>query len=222
MPIYRQHRLVHIHVPKTGGTAIEKYFHEIGDMEWGRPSWLGREQHNDRWYELQHLTWTEFVELSAGQAFEKYDSFSVVRDPYARLLSDFLWRKQIVEARPWSTIRTFDSFRDFLWAIPADVDSGWPEHVVGADRDEANFFIHVRPQHHYVCDPLGNCQVDDLLRFECLDRELAGVLDRYGLRAAKIRQPAKRDLSAFYDRELYDRVNDLYAKDFDQLGYERI
>ena len=221
MPIYHLHRIAHIHIPKTGGTAIESHFHEIGDMEWGRASWLGREQRNGRWYELQHLTWLELRELS-GLPLDSYKSIAVVRDPYSRMLSDFLWRRRIVKLRPQSTIRSFESFRDFLLAIPPDLDTRWSEYADGADREETNFLIHVRPQHHYVFDQLGNRQVDNVIRFENLDRELDRVLDGCGLNTSRIRRPPQRNLRAFYDRKLLDRVYDLYLKDFDHFGYARI
>ncbi len=31
MPIYHQHRLVHIHIPKTGGTAFESHLPDIAE-----------------------------------------------------------------------------------------------------------------------------------------------------------------------------------------------
>ena len=221
MPVYHRHRLVHIHIPKTGGTAIEGYFHRIGDMEWGPASWLGRQRHQGRWYELQHLTWQELAELS-GLDLDTYGSFAVVRDPYARLLSDYLWRRRLTERRPAAMARFSGSFRDFVMAIPPDLNARWIEYIDGVGREEANFLIHVRPQTHFVFDGQGTCQVDEVLRFEDLDREFARLLAGYGLAIDVIRRPRQRDVQAFYDREMLDRLNELYRTDFDLLGYELV
>jgi hypothetical protein len=221
MPVYHRHRLVHIHIPKTGGTAIERFFHEIGDMARGAEPWLGRARLGGRWYELQHLTWQELSSLS-GLPLEEYASFAVVRDPYERMVSDHLWRNAIAAGHPDSPIRSFDSFAAFVRSIPPDLDARWTEFIDGADRREANFLIHVRPQHHYVFDDDAKRHVDDLLRFEALDRDLGISLGRHGLVVDGIRRPQQRDMSEFYDRELLDRVNAVYARDFDQLGYARM
>ena len=171
MPVYRNNRLVHIHVPKTAGTAIEEHFHEIGDMEWGRESWLGEEHKRGRWYEYQHLTWVELQALSNGE-FEAWEAFAVVRDPYARLVSDYLWRMSVGAPDPDSAIRVFDSFGSLVGAIPLDVDAGWHGHIRGADRMQANFLIHVRPQHHYAFGEDGSCLLDEVISFENIATEL--------------------------------------------------
>ena len=56
MPIYPKHRLVHIHIPKTGGTAIQKYFHDSGDRQWTPEGGLGQAYRDGRWYEHGHLS----------------------------------------------------------------------------------------------------------------------------------------------------------------------
>jgi hypothetical protein len=220
VPVYHHNRLVHIHIPKTGGTAIERFFHTIGDMVWGPGSWFGQEQRAGRWYELQHLTWPELGSLS-GLSLEEYASFAVVRDPYERMVSDYLWRRSPGADDPDSPLRSFDSFAAFIGAIPPDLDARWAEFIDGADQPDANFLIHVRPQHHYVFDDEASCLVDDLLRFETLDRDLGGLFDRHGLVTHNIRRPPPRDMGQFYDRGLLDHVNAVYAADFDHLGYPR-
>lgn len=221
MPAFRRHRLVHVHIPKTGGTAIESWFHEIGDMQWGPESWLGEARRQGRWYEYQHLTRQELRELS-GHEFDAFEPFAVVRNPYARLVSDYLWRQDIKRLNPNSKTRFFDSFESFLGAIPDDVDSGWSGHIRAADRAEANFLIHIRPQHQYVFGRSQGFQADEVLRFENLSRELDEVLQRRGRRPPGLQAHTERDWSAYYDRERFDLVNRIYSRDLESLGYERL
>ena len=84
MPVYRNHRVAHIHIPKTAGTAIERQFAELGDMQWDSSSWFGRIRRPDRWYEDQHLTLCELRQLSLGNV-RGLHVFAVVRNPYQRL-----------------------------------------------------------------------------------------------------------------------------------------
>lgn len=219
MPIYRKHRLIHIHVPKTAGTAIEELFHDAGDMVWGPASWVGQAHRRGRWWEYQHLTLTE-LRFLARESLAGFESFAVVRDPYARLLSEFDWRRAIHRRNPDSDLRGFDCFAAFLTAIPEDIDSGWDAHAIEATQAETNFLIHVRPQHHYLTDPDGAFAIDRLVRFERLREELAPILGPRGLGLCAIRQTAAPDLDR-YDPALLARVNRLYARDFELLGYPR-
>ncbi|GJL82585.1 MAG: hypothetical protein DHS20C01_22190 [marine bacterium B5-7] len=213
MPVYFKHKLVHIHIPKTAGTAIERFFHRIGDMEWGTKSWLGQKRHDERWYEYQHFSLEELWHF-AGTRFPGFTSFAVVRDPLTRLISDFIWRSWIQEAHPNSPTQFFDSFDEFLDAIPDDINSGWSKHIQGTDQKWANFLIHVRPQHHFVLDDSGNCLVDVILRYEVLPQDFALFLEPFGLRADNIKTPPIRDPDEYFTREQIERIKTIYAGDF--------
>jgi hypothetical protein len=218
MPVFHKHKLIHIHIPKTAGTAIETYFHDIGDMEWGPVSWFGDANQHGRWYEFQHLSLHELRTL-AKAAFEGYMSFAVVRDPYTRMISDYLWRCRIQHQYPDSAIQFFDSFETFLQAIPKDINTNWLDHMLGADKKRANFLIHIRPQYQYVADSEGNCLVHGILKFERLHLDMARLLKRYGLSAKTIKSPQIRDIKEYYNRAQLDLVNEIYVKDFQYYSY---
>ena len=221
MPVFHKHKLIHIHIPKTAGTAIEGFFHRIGDMTWGPGSWMGQEKRNGRWYEYQHLSMPELRSL-AGSLFPDHASFAVVRDPYTRLISDFTWRRFIQEHYPDSPTQFFDTFDTFLNAIPQDINACWIDHIHRADQKWANFLIHVRPQHQYILDEKGNFLVDDILEYERLDEALSVVLARYGLHADGIKSPPKRDIDGYFSREQISRINEIYAMDFELFSFPRI
>jgi len=221
VPIYHKHRLIHIHIPKTGGTAIEQFFHEIGDMTWGLESWVGQERRNGRWYEYQHLSLPELQSLSKSE-YETYDSFAVVRNPYSRLLSDYIWRQAISQVYPESPTPAFASFDAFIRAIPKDINSNWTRHIHNADQKEANFLIHIRPQYKYIIDAAENLLVDDIFRFENLDQEIDKLFNRYCLKNTKFIKPHNRNLNEFFNRTTISIVNEIYEKDFQQFSYEML
>lgn len=220
MPVYHKHKLIHIHIPKTAGTAIESFFHRIGDMEWGPESWVGQEKINGRWYEYQHLSMMELRSLAKSE-FPGFTSFAVARDPYTRLISDFAWRQWIQSEHPGSPTQFFDSFDAFLQAIPKDINTLWPDHVYGADQAWANFLIHIRPQYQFIFDKNDNCLVDDVLSFENLAQDVPLVLDRFGLHAENIRSPQIRQPDEYFSREQIKLVNKIYAGDFEIFSYSK-
>ncbi len=213
MPVYAAHELVHIHIPKTGGTAIRQCFEEA--------EFCGHDYKDGRWYEHGHLSMGELRGLS-GSTWDAYESFTVVRNPYARTLSDYLWRERIRVRYPGSATQFFDSFETFVRAIPRDMGTRWPDHIQGADQRGANLLIHVRPQHQYVIDEEGQCLVNHVFRFEHLPRDVNALLARHHASGATLRAPRERDLAAYYDRTLLDLVNGIYAEDFERFSYERM
>ena len=221
MPVYRKHRLIHIHIPRTVGTAIEELFHGIGDMVWGLESWVGQERRDGRWYEYQHLSLSELLVLT-NSAFENYFSFAVVRNPYARLVSDFRWRQATSQAYPGASIQSFQSFENFLQSIPRDINLHWSQLIQGADQSWANFLIHVRPQHHYVETNTHPNGVDQVIRFESIDTEMTKFLKRYGIKNTKIIKPRSPYFGEFYTREMMDIANEIYRRDFEVFSYEMI
>lgn len=219
VPVYRRHRLVHLHVPKTAGTAIERLFHQRGDMVWGPASWVGEERRDGRWYEYQHLTGPELDRLSGGE-FVGFARFAVVRDPYQRLVSDHLWRRAIKQADPDAFLHAFATFGEFVAAIPVDVDESWDALVAGASRADANLLIHLRPQHHYMqgTDGAPDRSVE-LVRYEGLPDELDAVLSRRGVDNDVVRRPPRHRLGDFFTPDLLRLVNERYRRDFARLGY---
>lgn len=213
MPVYRNHRLVHIHIPKSGGTAIGSYFAALGDMHWDSECWVGQEYRSGRWYEYQHLTMQELLTFT-GAEFEGFHSFAVLRNPYSRLLSDYYWRQSIRNGYPDAPLPAFDSVNDFVESIPDEIDSKWQELISESAKARSNFLIHVRPQSQYILNEKNQQQVHELLRFEQLDVDFAQLLGRYGLKTDTIRPPKEKDIASVFDRVTLDRVNRIYAKDF--------
>lgn len=89
-------------------------------------------------------------------------------------------------------------------------------------RAKTNFLIHVRPQHQYVSSGSGELLVGELLSFERLESEFNEFLAHRGLKADNIRSPGKYRIEEYFDREMLDLVNSLYAIDFRLGAYEMI
>ena len=95
MPFDRQRRLVFLHIPKTAGSSVEQAFGLLGpwDQE-NLVTGFGLIQSRDLLARnlssnfLQHLSLSE-LEALFPSAFDGTEIFTVVRDPWTRLLSSF-------------------------------------------------------------------------------------------------------------------------------------
>ena len=221
MPVYKKSGLVHIHIPKTAGTAIGGLFHSHNDMVWGTESWIGQKYIDQRWFEFQHFSLAEFIRFT-GDEFSGFVSFAVLRNPYTRLISEFHWRQNRSSGQSNPNMLYFDSFDQMLSAIPEDIDNNWDYHMAFSEKSYANFLIHVRPQHHYVYGPDGAPGLDHLLVYERLKSELQNLLKGLNLDTGRIRNPATRPYVDYYDRRTLDLVNEIYRKDFELGSYEII
>lgn len=221
LPVYKKHRLIHIHIPKTGGTAIEAQFDALGDLTCGSEGWFGVEQRDGRWYEFQHLSMTELQTLSHSQ-YADFESFAVVRNPYHRLLSDYTWRRHIQKAYPSAAIPAFASFDAFIQSIPRDINTCWNAYVNNANREDANFLIHVRPQYHYIAkyDELNG--LNHILTFERLKDEIETILTPRDIPTSQFRNGTEIDIAAHFTRTQLDIVNAIYERDFQAFSYEMI
>ena len=219
VPVYRRHRLVHLHIPKTAGTAVEQLFNQLDDLVWGPESWIGEVQRDGRWYEYQHLTATEFAELT-GDEFDGFARFAIVRDPYQRLISEYLWRHAIRRNYPDAVLRVFDTFDELVAAIPAGIDEAWHELIPSADQADANLLIHLRPQHHYLRSSADRADESiEIVAFEKLPEALDELFDRRGIDNGLEPKTVTHLLEHYFTPATLQIVNELYRQDFVRFGY---
>lgn len=181
-------KLLFIHIPKCAGTSVEVYF-AGGD-------WADIDPVN------KHLTALEAREFYGRELFEQCFKFSVVRNPWARLLSFFnLVRKAQpkIEFDPW--IRRVCSPEGLTFErIP----------------------VH-RTMCEYVCGPRGELLVDFVAKQETLSDDFQTILSRLGqkedvLHHAMVGQ-YDRNYRKWYTPETRDMVAERFRDDVERFGY---
>jgi Sulfotransferase family len=194
-----------IHIPKTGGQSVEQVFLDRMRLSWAsRGPLLLTTNHNPEAGPpfLAHLTAEEF--LSNGHLapidFDDYFRFTIVRNPWDRAVSEYKYR-----------YANEMGFRDFmLTAYPAPIGSNEERHLL--------------PQWSFVHDQSGQCLVDQLIRFEHIERDFAAVSSRiFGEPVVLPRvntSPDRRDYREFYDAETRELIAHRYRRDIAWLGYE--
>lgn len=221
---------VFVHIPKAAGQSVEQVFIKALDLTWDtRAPLLLRTNDNSALgpRSLAHLTAQEYVEKKymTPEQFSRYFKFTFVRNPYARLVSTYVY---------FDYIEKFE-FKNFL------------EKIVARNIHDRQFI----PQTQFIQDSTGNMLVDFVGRFENLQKDFDHVTDCVGLPRATLPHANKTIVSKtnpgtlnslknvlkavhsrkahrrlktrymdYFDAEAFALANSLYTADFKTLGYE--
>lgn len=199
-----------VDVPRTSSTSIKV---ELG-RQFGWP--YGKENVVDSGkYPAgglrDHLTALNVQEILGRKTWERLFTFSVVRNPWERMLSAYNYR---IRKKHFSSELGFSSYlRLFKYA---------PEHEL---LDHKHLGSTMRSQVEFICDSLGNVLVDVVVRYEDRESGIDLVKSRFpGLEFGIARlQAGAEDTSTYrdaYDVESREIVAELFRDDIDFFGYD--
>lgn len=218
-------RCAFVHIPKTGGQSIEQYFLTLNGLSKKHKHKLCISRNTDPQRgpaRLAHMRAHEYVDcgyLSAEQ-YKSYFSFSFVRNPWERLVSEYLHKK----------LDNKYCFKDFVFR-------GLPQRN---DFDDA--YRHIIPQTDYLLDAEGRQFVDFIGRFEYLQDDFAKVCERLGFNdtqlphinsTSSLRRTLERKCRhlfrndnrikqrywEYYDDATVKKVAQMYGSDIEMFGY---
>lgn len=197
-----RHRCLSVHIPKAAGNSINRAF----GVSW--------ENHKDLARYHAELT---------PEVFDGYFKFSVVRNPWERLLSDYNYqvRKSRPDASRLLLIDAEGQRRDFAaWAAQAlgTADACEPELWGGEVSAGIGRFS---PQVDWI-SLHGRIAVDFVARLETIDLDFERIRAATGLNQRRLpRRNARFHLhySWYYDEVTRARVARHYAADIAEFGY---
>ena len=216
---------IFVHIPKTAGKSIEYFFLSRRNLSWDQRHLLLLKKNNDQAKgpeRLAHLTAEEYVRLGyiPEQVFIGCYRFSFVRNPWARMVSEYMYRG-------YSNQMSFNNF----------VAKGIPE------QDMTDISRHLLPQYNFLYDSTGELMVNFVGRFESLQADFDKVCDQLNIQPSslphidnpgtanstvilKLRNLAWRiqkkkhlDYESYYDTKTQQLVAKLYEKDIDTFCY---
>ena len=222
-----------VHVPKTGGQSIAQFFLDRLGLTWEERDRLLMRPNDDPAAgppRLTHLTAEEYPRLGYldEERFRRWFKFAFVRNPWDRLVSDYLFFH--------AGRHGFKRFVLERFPTPAD----------DCYRNHAARYRHVIPQHRFLYDEEGRPLVDFIGRFERLNDDFAEVAKHLGIEGAVtlphrngaannfrrrllqrgLARPEQRitplrrpDYRNFYDEETRAFVAEYYARDIELFGY---
>lgn len=207
-------QLIHIHVPKTGGTSINAFLKEV-DPE--------VEELMPRAHEPASA-----IAAAHPKLFKDYRIIGAIRNPWARAVSLFYYRKKVLgNKKPGDTtwpphwpsraeVETL-SFRD---VVLRSKEQKRPEVCPPRDSKEIAW---LEPSCFAWISIKGKLAVDFVCRTEDLDTDLAKLCDTIGVEhvpVPKLNQSVTKSYHAFYDSELQQAVGKRYANDVKQFNYQ--
>ena len=211
MPICHINTIIFIHIPKTGGTSIEKLLNIYNENAY-KPcvntlhGYFPVNYKNNldnplnkgsrKGYNLQHLSLSEIRELIPYDIYKNYFKFTLVRNPWDRLVSEYMWAY-------WK-IMNFNEFIDKV------------KYCVNNNVLLTTMNSHVRPQIDFI-----NKDIDHIGRFENIGDEINVIKNRYKIkRDLTHEKKSKRDhYKKYYSLENAKLVEKLYSKDIEEFNY---
>lgn len=199
MPISRQYKIIFLHNPKTGGTAIEKLF----DITAG-PENLFTPNYPANQIVLQHLPYKKLQKIIPEDIFSTYFKFTIVRNPWDRLVSDYHWKNRGCD--------TFEEFIDYMDDIYTEYTF---EAIEQCPEVAKNYLGHFLPQYSY-CGPDVT-----VYRFENFAADVAALLQKYNISKPVPRENSThhKHYSHYYDTRTRTIVEKIYARDISLFGY---
>lgn len=190
MPFCEEKKLLFIHIPKTGGTSIEHSFRDF-NKEIG----VGIKDNKA----MQHYTYFDYKK-NLSEYFNNFMKFSIVRNPYSRIVSDFYFLNSM---KDFKTFRNMDEYLDYA------------EDCINTNNFNRTIYDdHFMPQYYYLED------ITNIKIFKTEKRgQLNNFLESYGLEIYHKNKMRKGVKPINLTREQANRINKLYRIDFKIFGY---
>lgn len=202
MSINHEKKLIFINIPKNAGTSIieamgsENALFDISIEKY-------KEVYNEYW--------------------DSYLKFSVVRDPFDRFISAYKFIRskenpnpllQLSKVLESGEVVKLDNHPNYLQTIQYDIN-GFIEYLY-ENKDQHTFLTF--PQSFFICDKYHQLQIDRVIKFEDLEKELndIGIFNIKKLNKSYIEDKTKIILSSISKNLLYQ----MYEMDFKNFNYK--
>ena len=201
MVICDERKIIFIHIPKTGGTTVEKRLKLTNlDNLYSTSLFI-----NNR--TLQHMTWDKYIEKFPDK-FKAYKTFSIVRDPYRRFLSSYFWFPPQAGMGKLSG-QTLDQYINTV---------AW--HVLTKEFNKTPFHEHLIPQWKYICNDKGDIMIDILFKQEKYHEVDIFLETNFGCYSKEKYEIGHKHNINLTDEQKH-KIYSLYKKDFEIFGYNK-
>lgn len=182
-------QLKFIHITKTGGTSIEN---------------VGL-KHNIRWGRFHHEYgwWHELFHRKPDWLKNKYDWFTVVRNPYTRMVSEFYCKFTNITNKNTKDVKLFNTI------------------IQNRIKNRSQKGDHWSEQHKYIDD---KCLIH-IIKYENLVVEFNELMTQYNLNITLDQhdnQSKKYFSTNDLSRDTLDIINHTYYKDFELFNYKTV
>jgi hypothetical protein len=184
----RDRNFIYIHINKTGGTSISKA--------------IGIRYKN-------HLTVKEVISIVGKEEFDKAFIFTVVRNPWDKVVSHYKYR---VKTNQTNMADNHITFKD------------WVKLTYGKEKD--SFYYDkpkmFAPQSEWLMNNDEFLQVNEVIRFESLSDDFKRISDilKIKKKLPHLNATMKDSYTKYYDAETMEIVRDWFKDDIVNFNYE--
>jgi hydroxymethylpyrimidine pyrophosphatase-like HAD family hydrolase len=202
MPYYKEKNLLFIHIPKTGGTIVEDNIKKQASQKLfsGRTNTLLNFPYNQK--SLQHQFYTTIYKYrdKLNINFDKIKIFTIVRNPYDRIISDLFWngliKKDFTAEQVYNIIKN-----NYL------------------DRDDLD--NHNEPQYKFIVDENSELIKNiKIFRTETLNQSNDELSKFVGFNINIRKKGINKDYSNYLNKDSITLINIFYKKDFELFNYK--
>jgi hypothetical protein len=204
---------IFVHIPKTGGTSIERIIWPGNDDRCAGNLCMGLVDGFHNKYQtggLQHLLARQIREEVGREVFDKFFKFSIVRNPWDKAISQYIYMGERGDLRRFIGLSETDSFKKYLELIQKRTHVQWES------------------QHKFILDESGQEMVDYIGRFERFNDEVSRILQEIKARNGveiriddipHLKKSNRSHYRDYYDSEAREMVAHIYKKDIEYFGY---
>jgi hypothetical protein len=207
--ISHKHKLIFIHIPKCAGTSIERcLFNNHQPAQTNYKNCHGWDEKNKIW--MQHATAEQIKELYVDD-FYSFTRFAVVRNPWDRAVSDYIWIKR--------ELKICGSLKDYLLLEGKFNDN----RLKLPQTNKSTRADHIRPQSDFIFSQRGENLVEHICKFENLQQEFDDVLLKNHLPKLKLPHANKtnhKHYTEYYNNETIEIVERKFSKDIKNFNYK--
>ena len=222
--ICEKHNCLFVHVPKTGGQSVERFFLALNLLTWEERSPLLLRYNDDPRKgpeSLSHLYAREYIECGylSEESYHRFYKFAFVRNPWDRIVSEYRYRYA----------GRFE-FSDFI------------KNQLSVECAYCDKYRHIAPQCDFIFDTEGNQLVDFVGKFENLQEDFTQICEQLKIEDSKLpfvnsslsarsrganygslfrnkAKPKDKIYRQYYDSQTRGIVEGLYRRDVEQFNY---
>jgi chondroitin 4-sulfotransferase 11 len=138
---------------------------------------------------------------------------SFVRNPWDRLLSSYIWLRQI----RYKDCELPNSFEEFVKKLDTERAELFPSLECKIDANPMMQILHLRPMSFYLDKP-----IDFIGKYEKLNKDFFILCDKIGIARAipnKLRVTEHKTYKSHYNKKTKDIVSRLYKVDIEKFNY---
>ena len=189
--VNHKHKFLYLHLPKTGGTSINKFFND---------------RFNDNEFDFGHPYLSDY-----GNKISHYFKFTIVRNPYDRLVSAFFYMSK------YSKFQSDINFRKH-WKLKDDTFESFVIQKLPKIVDDPK----IRPRHFKPQVDFGTAGLNYVGSFNTIQKDIDYVCDELNIKRRNLPHANKsnhKEYQKYYTKELLDIVHNLYFEDFNNYDH---